>query len=148
MGLRNYETNEISKMEHRNISVAVTFSLSLGVDVAQLVESQTSTPLRQVRFPGAARDFSPMDNFQCRLSHGARTPPCAIACINICAHVKDPVVYVRVRWIMGALKHPAYAVGWAARLCRSCLSLGKATRISHGRNPNEKIQFFKKMLAD
>ena len=27
-------------------------------------------------------------------------PPCAIGCINICAHVKDPVVHVRVRWIM------------------------------------------------
>ena len=27
-------------------------------DVAQLVERRTGTPLRQVRFPGAARDFS------------------------------------------------------------------------------------------
>ena len=32
---------------------------------------------------------------------GVRTPPCAIACIiNICAHIKDPVVHVRVRWVM------------------------------------------------
>ena len=30
-----------------------------GGDVAQLVEHRTGTSLRQVRFPGAARDFSP-----------------------------------------------------------------------------------------
>ena len=65
-------------------------------DVAQLVERRTGTPLMQVRFLGAARDFSPRVNFQCRLSYGVRTPPCATACGNICAHVKDPVVYVRV----------------------------------------------------
>ena len=38
-------------------------------DVAQLVEHRTVTPLTQVRFPGAARDFSPRVNFQCRLSY-------------------------------------------------------------------------------
>ena len=32
-----------------------------------------------------------------------RTLPCAIACINICAHVKEPVVRVRARWIMSDL---------------------------------------------
>ena len=36
---------------------------------------RTGTPLTQVRFPGAARDFSPRVNFQCRLSFGVRTPP-------------------------------------------------------------------------
>ena len=30
-----------------------------GGDVAQLVERRTGTPLTPVRFPGAARDFSP-----------------------------------------------------------------------------------------
>ena len=94
-------------------------------DAAQLVESGTGTPLTQVRLPGAARDFSPRVNFQCRPSYGARTSPCAIACINICAHVKDPVVHIGVRWIMETLKHPACTVGWIARLCRSKLSLGK-----------------------
>ena len=34
-------------------------------------------------------------------------PPIAIACIYICAHVKDPVVHVRVQWIMETLKHLA-----------------------------------------
>ena len=82
------------------------------MDVAQLVERRTGTPLRQVRFPGAARDFSPRDNFQCRLSYGVRTFPCAVARINIYAHVKDPVVHVRVRWIIETLKYPACTVGW------------------------------------
>ena len=44
-------------------------------------------------------------NFQCRLSYGVRTPPCSIACIHICAHVKDPVVGVRVRWIKEILNN-------------------------------------------
>ena len=65
-----------------------------GGDVAQLVEHRTGTPPTQVRFPGTARDFSPRVKYQCRLSYGVRTPPCTIACIYICAHVKDPVVYV------------------------------------------------------
>ena len=97
-----------------------------GGDVAQLVGLRTGTPLTQVRFSGAARDFSPRVNFQCRLSYSVRTPPCATTCINICAHVKDPVVHVRVRWTMETLKHPACILGWVAQLCRSWHSLGKA----------------------
>ena len=84
-------------------------------DVAQLTERRTGTPLTQVRFPGPSRDFSPRVNFQCRLSYGVRTSPCAIARIYNCAHVKDLVVYVRVRWIMETLKHPACTLGWVAR---------------------------------
>ena len=38
-----------------------------GGDVAQLVERRTGTPLTQVRFPGAARDFSARVNFYCTL---------------------------------------------------------------------------------
>ena len=79
-------------------------------DVAQLVERRTGTPLKQVRFPGAVRDFSPRVNFQCRLSFSVCTPTCAIACINICAHVKDPVVHVRVQWIMETLKNTQNAL--------------------------------------
>ena len=70
-----------------------------------------------------ARDFSPRVHFQYRLFDDVCTSPCAIECIvNICAHDKDLVVYVRVRWsmetlkrwIMETLKHPAHApeVGW------------------------------------
>ena len=82
-----------------------------GGDVAQWAEHRTGTSPTQVRIPGVARDFSPRVNFQFRLSYGVRTPPRAIACIYICAHVEDPVVYVRVRWIMEALKHPACTLG-------------------------------------
>ena len=58
-------------------------------------------------------------NFQCRLFCRLRTPPCVTRCINIYANVKDPVVRVRVRWIMEPLKHPPCTVGWVARLCRA-----------------------------
>ena len=63
--------------------------------------------LTQAGFPGVARDFSPRVNFQCRLSYSVCAPPCAIACFNICARVKDPVVHVRVQWIMETLKYPS-----------------------------------------
>ena len=78
----------------------------MGVDVARLIERRTGTPLTLLRFPGAARDFFflPRSNCHWRLSYGGRTYPCAAACINICAHVKDHVVHVRVRWIMEILK--------------------------------------------
>ena len=33
--------------------------------------------------------FSPRVTFQCRLSYGGRTPPCAIARMNTCTHVKS-----------------------------------------------------------
>ena len=52
-------------------------------------------------------------------------PAFAMACIHICAHVKDPVVHVRFRWIMETLKHPECTECWVARLCRSWLSPGK-----------------------
>ena len=106
-----------------------------GCSSIRWLEHRTGTSPAQVRFPVAARDFSLRVNFQCRLSYGVRTPPRAIACIYICAHVKDPVTRVRVRWIMETLIHPESIVGWVARLCRNWLTLGKATRISHGSNP-------------
>ena len=37
--------------------------ITWGGDVAQLVERRTGTLLRQVRFPGAAKDFCPRVNF-------------------------------------------------------------------------------------
>ena len=98
-----------------------------------MVARRTGTPLRQVRFPNTARDVSARVHFQCRLSYNVPTPTCAIACINVCAHVKDPVVHVRVLRLIETLKHPACTTGWVMRLCRSWLSPGKATRISHGK---------------
>ena len=55
---------------------------NLGGNVAQLVEHRTSTPLTQVRFPGAARDFSP--NFQCGLSYVC---PYAPVCNRMHSHL-------------------------------------------------------------
>ena len=57
---------------------------------------------------GVACDFSPRINFQCRLSDSIHTPSCAI---NVCAHVRDPVVHVRVWWIMETRKHPTCNAG-------------------------------------
>ena len=100
-------------------------------DMAQLVECWTGLPQRQVWFPRAARDYSPRVNFQRRFSHGVHTHPCVITCINICARVKDPVVHVRVWWIMETLKHPAGTVAW---LCHSWFPPVKAIQIFLGRN--------------
>ena len=38
------------------------------------------------------------------ISMAAVTPPCAITIISICVHVKEPVVHVRVQWIMETLQ--------------------------------------------
>ena len=93
-----------------------------------MVEHWTVTPLTQVRFPGAARDFSPgRFSVQTLLRVSVHPRVQLIVCIKICAHVKDPVVHVRVRWIMETLNHPACTVGWVARLCRSWLSQGKSS---------------------
>ena len=62
------------------------------------------SPVRQGIFlPESA---SSADSLTC-----VRTAPCAIACINICTHVKDLVVHARVRWITETLKQPACTVG-------------------------------------
>ena len=97
------------------------------------------TLLRQVRSPGAVRDFSPRVNFQCRLSFSVCTPPCTSACNNICAHIKGPAVHVRFRCFMETLKHPACTLGLVVWLSSSWLSTGETTQISHVRNPNGKI---------
>ena len=74
------------------------------------LENQTVMLLTRVQFPNAARDFLPRVNSQCRLSFGVRTPQCAITCINICVHAKDPVVHVRVWWIMATQTYPARTI--------------------------------------
>ena len=59
-----------------------------------------------------------------------------------CTHGKDPVVHLRVRWVMETLKYPVWTVGWIARLCRSWFSPVKATRFSHGRSPSGTIDLW------
>ena len=78
--------------------------------VAQLVEHGTGMLLTKVRFPSMARDFSPRVNFQCRLSYSVCTPPGAVACIYICAHVKDSVVCIRVQCFMAIHTYPAHTI--------------------------------------
>ena len=85
--------------------------------------------------PRCGKGFSPRVNFQCSLFYVCPYPLCAVACINICAHVKDPVVCIRLRRIMETQKHQACTIGWEAPLCRSWLSPGKTSRFSHARNP-------------
>ena len=58
--------------------------------IAKLAEHPAEKPgaiLMRVQVPIAARDFSPIVNFQCRLSYGVRTAHCAIARISIRAHM-------------------------------------------------------------
>ena len=65
------------------------------------LERQIVTTQTQVRFPSAARDFFSQIQLSVQtLLRVSVHPPCANACINICAHVKDRVVHVRVWWIM------------------------------------------------
>ena len=63
---------------------------SPSAGIAQLVEYPTEKPgaiLTRVQVPGTARDFS---QSQSTFSADSVQPPVAIACINICAHVKHP----------------------------------------------------------
>ena len=96
-----------------------------GGDESQLTECLIGILLMQVQFPGAARDFS-HGQFSAQTHHSVHKLLCAITCINICVHVKDPVAHVRVQWIMETLKYPACTVGWVMQLCHSWLCQGKA----------------------
>ena len=61
--------------------------------IAQLVEHQTEKPgaiLMKVQFPGAARDFLADSAFSADCLTVSVQPPCAITCLNICAHVENP----------------------------------------------------------
>ena len=98
-----------------------------GGDVDQLIERRTGTPLMQVWFPGATRIFLPESTFSSDISYGVRIISCAIACINICAHVKDPVVNVSCSQ-------------WKCSMDYGNNNTPKMHRISHGRNRNGTVQ--------
>ena len=60
------------------------------VDVAQLVEHRTGTLQTQVRFPDAARDFSPGVTFRCKLSYvWPYTPARNRMLLHLCARLKS-----------------------------------------------------------
>ena len=82
-----------------------------GVGQAQLVTASDRHAADEGLIPpGWQGIFLPRVNFQCRLSFSVHTSLRAIACINICAHIKDPVVYVRVRWIMATQTYQACTI--------------------------------------
>ena len=76
---------------------------SIG-DVAQLVRAWDRHAADAGSIPRCGKGF--FSQSQLSLQTFLRCPhtPCAIACINICVHGKDPVVHVRVRWIKETLK--------------------------------------------
>ena len=114
-----------------------------GWNVAQLVRASDRHAAGAGSIPRCGKGFFSQSQLSVQTLLRCSYTLCAIACIYICAHVKDPVVHVRVRWIMETLKHPACTLGWVARLCCSWLSPGKPTRIFYGRNPIGTIQLQK-----
>ena len=61
--------------------------------IARLVERRIEKPgvmLRWVRVSCAVRFFSPTSQLSVQTLTVSLQPPCAIACINICLHVKNP----------------------------------------------------------
>ena len=98
--------------------------------MAQLVK-HTRPACCQFRFDSLVRQgiFLPV-NFLSADSYGVNTPLCAITCINICAHVKDPGVHVRIQWILETLIHPACTVDWVARLLELAFSRGSNLNFS------------------
>ena len=52
----------VKEQTYVSSDIAAISQVCFGGDVAQLVERRTGTPPTQVRFPGAARDFSPRLN--------------------------------------------------------------------------------------
>ena len=94
--------------------------------------------------PWCGKGFFSQSTFSADSLTCVRTPPCANACINICAHVNDPVVHFRVRWIMDTLKHRASTVGWVAQLCRSLLSPEKQPEFPMGKIPMGQYSCLKK----
>ena len=60
---------ELSRLVVALLTSEMSSYSPMGGDVAQLIERRTGTPLTQVRFLSAARDFPSRVNFQCRLSY-------------------------------------------------------------------------------
>ena len=105
---------------------ALTLTFEIHGDVAQLVRASDRHAADAGSIPRCGKGSYSQSQLSVQtLLRCPYTPACAIACIYICAHVKDPVVHVRVRWIMESLKHAACSVGWVAQLYRSWLSLWK-----------------------
>ena len=68
-------------------------TLSIQAGFALLAErpiEKTGTILMWVQVPGAARDFCPKVNFQCRLSFSGTSPARTLAAMPLFGHTKIP----------------------------------------------------------
>lgn len=63
------------------------------------------------------------------------------------AHVKDPLVHVRVKWITETQKHPAYIVHWASELVAACFAWGKQPKFLVGEIPEGQYSCKKVQIA-
>ena len=95
-----------------------------GGDVAQLAERRTGTPLRQVRFPGTARDFFPPESqlsvqtlFRCPYSPSVQSPAQTSACtLKIPSIGSDTFDLTHVLWPTGILAKGRLVFGFGFRL--------------------------------
>ena len=71
-----------------------------GWDIPQLVRASDRHAADAGSIPRCGKEFFSQSQRSVQTLLRCSYTPCAIACINICAHVKDPVVHTRVRWIM------------------------------------------------
>ena len=87
--------------------------------------------------------FSESTVSACSLTVSVHPYVCAIACINMFAHVKDSVVYVSSVGYGNTETSSTHRRFGNATLLQLAFSVETA-RISHGRNPNGTIQLLKK----
>ena len=96
------------------------------------------------RFGKGFFSHSPQGTFNADSLTYDRELLCAIACINSCAHVKDPVVCVRVRWIIETLITQHARRFGSATLSQLASPRGKQPEFPTGKNLRETIQSEKK----
>ena len=104
-------TNDISFLQHIRVLCDLE---SMGRGCSSVGRGSNRHAAEAGSTPRCGKGFFSQSQLQCRLSDGVRTPPCAVACVNICVHDRDPVVCVRDLWILETLKHPAGTVGLVA----------------------------------
>ena len=86
--------------------------LAVGGDVAQLLEHRTGTPLVQVQFPGAARDFFPQSQLSAQtLSWCPYSPVCSCMHENLCARERSCSV-CHSSMDYETPKQPLFNAGW------------------------------------
>ena len=123
MTLQKNKNNNCSPRFIRDQMLSMRSIPPWGGDVAQLLERRTVTPLKQVRFPGVARDLSPTVNIQCRLSFLCPyTPVCNRMHWHLCARKRSCCSPGQSSVDYGNTETPPSTVEWVERLCRRWLS--------------------------